>query len=110
MKKSVKVLALAMVVLMLSLSLTACFNRLSGEYEHESLLGDSSYTFKGNKFTYNYGSIEIEGTYKIEDDKIIFELDEDVDDLTKALFDEKCDFEKTDDGIKIDGVEYEKVD
>jgi uncharacterized lipoprotein YehR (DUF1307 family) len=113
MKRSVKIIALAMCALMICLSLVSCGNKLSGEYENKSILGKSTYEFKGNKFTYSYGELEIEGTYKIKDDKITFEFDiedEDQKELADALFDNSCDFEKTEDGIEINGIEYKKVD
>jgi uncharacterized lipoprotein YehR (DUF1307 family) len=114
MKKSVKILTLVMALIMICLPLTACFNNLSGKYENKTILGTSTYEFKGNKFTYEDDlGIELEGTYKIKDDKIYFEfkdLDEDEQELMDELYGDGVDFKKTDDGIKIAGVEYEKAD
>ena len=113
MKKSVRILALVMVALMICLPLTACGKKLSGKYENKTILGKETYEFKGNKFTYESSlGVELEGTYKIKGDKIIFEFDleDEEKELADALFDNECDFEKTDDGIKINKTEYEKAD
>ncbi len=108
MKKSVKFLALVMALLMICLPLTACGKRLSGKYEHESWGIKTTYEFKGNKVTYSVGGEEVEGTYEIKDDKIIFEFDGNK--LVELINGEELDFEKTDDGIEIEGIEYKKAD
>ncbi len=126
MKKSVKILALALVAVMLCLSLTACGKKLSGTYEpivgKEGGLLDQiagavadatnsgvTYTFSGSKVTIEttvLGNVEtFEGEYSIKDEKITFTFeDEDAKDYSDTFT-----FEELDDGnIKIAGVEYKK--
>lgn len=78
MKKSVKILALVLVVTTLCVALVSCGKKLSGEYKalDIELLGQKAsvtYTFKGNKYektteTTILGQVSTEteeGTYKI---------------------------------------------
>ena len=115
MKKLTKVLALAVVVAMLCLALASC--GLSGTYKNNGLfgLGATELTFKGSKVIVEMGSIEAEGTYKIDGDKITIEFeDENEDDFTGSdlfqLLNGEHDFEKGDDYIKIGGTKYTKAD
>ncbi len=119
MKKSVKILAIAMVAVMLCLTLASCGKTLSGTYEPVVVKEDSvldklagaisevtdtsvTYTFSGKKVTVEttvLGKVETtEGEYKIKDDKITFTVDEKEESFT---------FEELDNGnIKIGAVEY----
>ncbi len=110
MKKSIKIMSVVLVVLMLCLTLASCGKKVpSGTYE--APLGLGSYEFKGSKVTVEILGEEIEGTYKIKDDKISFQFesdDEDMQELLDEMGDEAVSYEKTDDGIKIGGVEYKK--
>ncbi len=78
MKKSVKILALALVAIMLCTALVSCGKKISGEYKalDVELLGQKAsvtYTFKGNTYektteTTFLGQVKTEteeGTYKI---------------------------------------------
>jgi uncharacterized lipoprotein YehR (DUF1307 family) len=101
MKKTLRIVAVAMVAVMLCLSLASCGKKLSGTYEDE--LGISEYTFKGNKVEISieiFGAkTTIEGTYSIKDDEITFEFDDDEEDAKE--FSGTFDFEEGDDYIKI---------
>lgn len=119
MKKSVKILAVALVAVMLCLSLVACGKRLSGEYQRDATIAGTgavtTYKFSGSKVTVTIeakvlGSIvgdpvEIEGKYSIEDDKITFDFEAEEDDVKSGTFD----FKETENGIKIGILEYKKV-
>lgn len=116
MKKSVRILALVMALTLLTLALVACGNTLSGSYTKKGWLTNTTLEFSGKNVTITMGSLEAKGTYTIEDDKITIEFPEDEDDtkldaVIKGIINELVgtkSFEKTDDGIKIGGVEYKK--
>ena len=77
MKKTIKLLAVVMVVAMLALALVSCAKTLNGTYEGKNVLGQTvSYTFEKNTYvkktiTDVFGA-EIttteEGTYEIKED------------------------------------------
>ena len=117
-KSTIKVLALALVAVMVCVSFIACSKTLSGEYvNEESVMGVGStkttYVFDGKKVTLtvsaeaigmDLGGVSLEGTYKIKGDEITFTFEgEGAAEYSKAVS-----FEKTDNGIKIAGVEYTK--
>ncbi len=115
MKKSVRVIAVAMALLMVGMLLVACGSTISGTYSNEiEVLGIASGTtfeFKGSKVSMTIkvagmSGDPIEGTYKIDGDKITFTFEGDSEDAKK--WNQELPFEKTDDGIKIGGVEYKK--
>ena len=121
MKKSVKIIAVAVAVIILAMSLMSCDlfgKKLNGEYEGESgLLG--TFTFDGKNVEYSYKTvlgkkITQEGTYKIEDDEITFEwVDEDGEELDEddVVFGGTYEFEEKDNGdIIIGEFEFEKAD
>lgn len=121
MKKSVKLLSMALVVVMLCLSFAACGKTLSGTYSADFLGTGTELTFDGNKVTLALVVLgkeiaSTEGTYKIEEDEITFDfVDEsevEDDDLKEILGDleGKADFEEGDDFIKIGDVKFEKED
>ena len=73
MKKTfVRLLALCLAVLMLSMALASCGKKLNGIYENNTLGLHITYTFSGNKYTrtmsgltkYDTG-ITVSGTYRI---------------------------------------------
>ena len=104
MKTAIRVSAVALVVVMLAMVLASC-GGLSGTYKSEEVFGAyTTYEFTGNnvKVTVHagiLGSESEEGTYKIDGDIITFTFDDESKDFS---------FEKTEDGIKIAGVEYKK--
>lgn len=124
MKKSMKFIAVAMVVLMLCMTLASCGKTLSGKYTAEVnyLVGKYkvTYSFSGSKVevvkkSTLLGSSEtktIEGTYEIAEDEagdltITFEFEAE-DDVIKS---NTYEFEELENGnIKIGTVEYEKLD
>lgn len=77
MKKTIKLVAIVMVVAMLALSLVSCAKTLNGTYEGENMIGQKvSYTFDKDTFvkktTTNVFGAEVttteEGTYEIKED------------------------------------------
>ena len=126
MKKSVKLLSMALVVVMLCLAFTACGKTLSGEYEAEINLGIVSYTatyeFNGNKVTITKDvdaiindpePVEFTGTYEITEEKdgdlkIKLTLDGDAQDEHIKAGTYSLEIEE--DYIKIAGVKYDKVE
>ena len=117
MKKSIKIVAVAMVVLMLCLSLFACGAKktLNGEYE----MGGVTYKFSSDETvkisytTFLSGQIySIEGEYKIDEDEITFtfeDVEEDKEDDAEQL-EGTFTFEEGEDYIKIGNFQYDKVE
>ena len=117
MKKTLRIVAVAMIAVMLCLCLASCGKSLSGEY----YFGDKSvsktyttYTFSGNKVTVEafilgqkVGDDSFEGTYAIKDGEITFTY-------KNAKGEEKTStqsFEELEDGsIKIGLVNYKKAE
>ena len=69
MKKTVKIAAVALLLVMTVFVLASCATRLSGTYA----LGSSEYEFKGKNYTYKTpgllgGTTIVEGTYEIDKD------------------------------------------
>ena len=121
MKKIIKISAVALAVIMLFTSLTACDlfdKKLKGKYEADGILGigTSTFEFSGSKVKYSYTiagrSVSQEGTYKIEDDIITFEwFDENGDAIEDAKFSGEYKFEEKKNGdIIIGTTEYEITD
>lgn len=121
MKKSVRILAIALVAVTLCLCFTSCLGTIKGEYTAYVAKTGKKFAFDGKKVTISYvllgtSVVDIEATYKIKGDTISFDFaeEEDLDneylkDFVKAL-EEPVDFEKGDDYIKINGVKYEKAE
>ena len=114
MKKTVRLVALAMVAVMLCLALAACGKTLSGKYSAEALGTGVTYEFKGSKVTITSKAVgvelySVEAEYKIKDDKITITLPDDADKDAKDISG-TFDFEETENGIKIGLVEYKKAD
>ena len=123
MKMTIRIIALAMVSLILCLALASCGKTLSGTYEavatSEGILGAIAdavntgvkYTFSGSKVTIEttlLGSVKtFEGKYSIDDDKITFTFeDEEAKDYSKTVT-----FEELENGnIKLAGIEYKKAE
>lgn len=119
MKKTIRIVAVAMAVLMMALMFAACAKTLSGTYSAETLGTGKTFVFSGNKVTVTYkiigfSSDPIEGTYEIKDDKITFDFvdEEGVENADLKSFlsglQASQDFEEGDGYIKIGGVKYEK--
>lgn len=112
MKRSVRILAMALVVVMLCVSLAACGKILMGEYVADMGLGKIKMDFKFNTVEITveaFGeSATAEAEYEIKDDKITFSMTDEAEDELGMDFGGDAKFEKTDDGIKIDGVEFKK--
>lgn len=115
MKKITKVLALVLALSMLCIVFASCGTTLSGTYTKDGLLADTTYKFSGDKVTLSVGSVSLNGTYEItkNDDGnqvITFEFEDS--DLLSTIVSfgngAEVPFEKTDDGIKIGGIEYKK--
>ena len=104
MKKFARVLAVVMAVLMVTLCLASCGNKLSGTYSIEEEDVKLSYTFKGDKLTATInGETLYEGTSEIKDDKITVTYEVEGEEVSDT-----ADFEKGSGYIKIDGVELKK--
>ncbi len=123
MKKSMRILAVAMVAVMLCLCLASCGSTIKGKYESKlGALGliRKTMEFDGKNVTVKYVVSDLEiatvsGTYTIDGDKITFDfVDEsgvdhkDAREFLETLTGELS-FEKGKDYVKIGGVEYTKV-
>lgn len=92
MKKTLRIVALVLVLAMSVCVLASCGKKLSGEYAAGGDFAGTSYTFKGSKVTIKYTVLgfekTIEGEYEIttnDDDKevIIFTFGDDAEDADK---------------------------
>ena len=121
MKKSIRIVAVAMAALMLCMALVSCDlfgKKLDGKYECDAaLIGKYTMKFEGSKVTLTrtnlFGSIDKwEGKYVIEDDTIDFTFtDDDGDEIEGVPFgDETYTFEENDEDIQIGNFTFEKVD
>ena len=117
MKKSVRIIAFALVAVMVCLAFAACGKTLSGEYTAEigstSIAGGkTTYKFSGSKVTITVvagiagfeKSTSFDGKYKIDGDKITFTFE----DGDASAYNQTLTFEETEDGIKLAGIEYKK--
>lgn len=64
MKRTVRILALALVLALAFTAFVACGKRIPGTYTAEA----GTYTFKGNDFSFVSGKVELKGTYKIKEE------------------------------------------
>ena len=104
MKKSVRILAIAMVAVMLCLTLASCGKTLSGRYELTVAGSGMELEFDGKKVTYIAKALgaeitSVEGTYEIKDDKITLSFDGDNE--SAKTMEGTFDFEEGEDYIKI---------
>ena len=104
MKKTTKILALVLVVAMLGCMLVACGKTLKGTYSMEAFGTGAAMTFSGSKVTISVKLLgtelsAVDGTYKIEDNKITLSFDSEEDDVKK--YNGTFDFEEGEDYIKI---------
>ena len=100
-KKRMTVLALTIIMLMCCL--TACSTKLSGTYTSDGVI-EQSFTFKDdNVVSISAFGISAEGTYRIEDNKIIITYK-----LLNLSYDFEKSFEKNGDIITIDGTDFIK--
>ena len=124
MKKSIRILAVVMALLMVTLVFASCAKTLKGTYKAEIGIGvlagyTASYTFSGKKVEISktatvLGSSKtttLEGTYEIaeKDDgtmEITITLDSEDDDIKSGTFT----FEEGEDYIKIGLIKYDKVE
>ena len=108
MKKSIRVLAVAMALLMVTLVFASCGKTLKGTYSAEIVGTGVEMTFEGKNVTITLKALGMEvgsstGTYKIDDNKITLTFGND----TLKLGGEHA-FEKDGDTIKIGGIKYTK--
>ncbi len=112
MKKSVRILAVVMAVLMVTLVLASCGKTISGTYSAEALGTGNTLEFSGKKVTITYKLLgtqvgePVEGTYEIKDDKITITVETDSKDI--GALNGTFDFEEGDDYIKIGIIKYTK--
>ena len=114
MKKTIRIIAIAMIAVMLCGCLASCGKTLSGEYRTKEVMGSyTAYIFDGNKLTVNsyvLGNKVSEGsyeaTYKIDGSEITITRGDKDNSVTETLT-----FEEFEDGsIKIGLVTLEKVE
>lgn len=109
MKKSVRIMAVAVALLMVALVLASCGEvKLSGDYKcDDTKVLDVTLTFDKDGNVTAKGtlvlSVEVKGTYSIKDDKITLNFGDD-----KFNLGGEHSFEKDGKTIKIDGVSYTK--
>lgn len=102
-KKSMKVFIAVLLVCVMACSLTACTTKLKGTYVSDGLI-EQSFTFEDdNVVKMSAFGINAEGTYKIEDDKIIVTYK-----ILNFSYDWEKSFEKDGDTIIIDGNKFVK--
>ncbi|MGM9632030.1 MAG: hypothetical protein ACI3XL_02935 [Eubacteriales bacterium] len=124
MKRTIKLVAVFMIIATLALSLVSCGKMLSGTYTYVlTEENKTTYEFSGNKFTRTvtiggFGfekSTSVEGTYKIEEDQdkadalviiLTYEKDGEETSETHSFVEGEENGTKY---IKIDGYQFNKV-
>ncbi len=106
-KISVRLLAMCLVVLMLSMVLVSCGKRLSGTYENNTFGLVTAYTFSGNEFTRTMSGLSefdtgltVSGTYRISGDVIYL--------TASSGMEEELSFSKSGNTIYIANMEFVK--
>ena len=104
MKKSVRILAVVMALLMVTFVFASCGKTLKGTYSAEVFGTGVEMTFKGKDVTITLKAVGMEvgsstGTYKIADDKITLTFESDNDKV--SAYNGTFDFEEGEDYIKI---------
>ena len=104
MKKSVRILAVVMALLMVTFVFASCGKTLKGTYSAEVFGTGVEMTFKGKDVTITLKAVGMEvgsstGTYKIADDKITLTFESDNDKV--SAYNGTFDFEEGEDCIKI---------
>ena len=111
MKKTIKIAALMIVIVMAVFAFASCAKTLKGEYVCETIIGNTSYEFDGKEFKYNglTSALDYSGTYEIDEDAgeitFTYEYDGEEQTVTSSFS------EGEEDGveyIKIDGIKYNK--
>ena len=118
MKKSIKLLALTLAVVLLCASLVACGKKLSGKYSADFLGTGTTLTFDGKNVAIGItvafiGEVaSLNATYEIKDDKITFDI-ADESTVTNALakqviaaLEQPQAFSEGENTITIGGVTY----
>ena len=112
MKKTIKIAALMLVIVMTVCMFAACGNKPSGEYSAKTeVFGQSVetiYDFSGSKFTCTVKTTVLgtvnsevtEGTFEVNEDEITFTVDDETTTVT---------YEMGEDYIKLGGLQYNKV-
>ena len=112
-----KKLMCGVLIVVMMLSLVAC-SGIRGTYKSTEIAGVYvTYTFSGSKVTFKsvnpiLKDIVVEGTYKIDGDKITLTWEEDgsvFSSIASLIANGTVSYEKTEKGIKIAGMEYTKV-
>ena len=86
------------------LTLASCMTKLNGTYTNKGGLIEQSYTFSDeNKVKVSAFGLNVEGTYVIEDDKIVITYG-----LLGLSYDMEQTFEKEKDAIIINGTRFVK--
>lgn len=102
-RKCMQSVAVVVLVCMLLVSMAACAPVLRGTYSTEGVL-KQSVTFKdNNEISLSAFGIDINGTYRIENDKIIITYS-----ILNISTDWEKSFKKDGDSIFIDGTEFIK--
>lgn len=109
MKKSIRFIALALALLTVMLVFTSCGSKVKGgTYEGPT----ATFTFKGGKVEVKGLTGSASGKYTIKDGKITITLEDfeggSISEAAMKVYDGSFNYEKTDAGIKIGGVEYKK--
>ena len=111
MKTTVKLMALALVLVMTLAILASCGKTLSGTYEAAMIGTGAELAFKGSKVTITVKAFgaelgSAEGKYSIDGDKITFTFETEDDDV--KAYNGTFDFEEGENYIKVGLTKYEK--